>query len=411
LRKVLIVAFHFPPLHGSSGFLRTLSFAQHLPEFGWEPIVLTAWPPAYESLNEDNLQLIPKTLRVLRAPALDARKHLSLRGRYPGFLAVPDRWQSWLVPAVFTGLLEIKRSDIAAVMTTFPIATAHLIGLALKKTAGLPWIADFRDPMAQTDYPEDPAIHRAYSWIEGRTFRNAELVTVTAPSAASFYADRYGDGLKTRIHVVENGADPNLIPPPKPLLKQTRLIKGIHSGLLYPDARDPSNLFEAIASLAAEGLIDEGGFELSLRATGYDAEHTQTTARYGVERFVRFLPPIGYEQSLAEINEHDFVLLIQSNVANFQIPAKAYEYLFSRKPMLALTDPNGDTGALLRRAGVRQVVALEDRGAVKSALASLIHELREAPVVAMPYDVEGMSRRERAKSMALLLDGLATSPR
>jgi len=40
------IAYHFPPVKGSSGVQRTLRFAQHLPRFGWRPIVLTITPKA-----------------------------------------------------------------------------------------------------------------------------------------------------------------------------------------------------------------------------------------------------------------------------------------------------------------------------------------------------------------------------
>ena len=40
MKKVLMIAYHFPPLAGSSGIQRTLRFAQQLPERGWQPIVL-----------------------------------------------------------------------------------------------------------------------------------------------------------------------------------------------------------------------------------------------------------------------------------------------------------------------------------------------------------------------------------
>ena len=40
-RRVLMIAYHYPPCAISSGQQRTLSFSRHLPESGWEPIVLT----------------------------------------------------------------------------------------------------------------------------------------------------------------------------------------------------------------------------------------------------------------------------------------------------------------------------------------------------------------------------------
>jgi hypothetical protein len=75
MKKVLMVAFHFPPLAGSSGIQRTLRFVQHLPSFGWQPIVLSAHPTAYERTSEDLLGEIPKDVVVARAiSAFSARR-------------------------------------------------------------------------------------------------------------------------------------------------------------------------------------------------------------------------------------------------------------------------------------------------------------------------------------------------
>ncbi|MFU8858771.1 MAG: hypothetical protein ACNA8S_17435, partial [Deferrisomatales bacterium] len=62
-----MVAFHFPPIQGSSGVHRTLAFAKYLKEFGWGATVLTAHPRAYLSVREENLRMIPDHVRVVRA--------------------------------------------------------------------------------------------------------------------------------------------------------------------------------------------------------------------------------------------------------------------------------------------------------------------------------------------------------
>ncbi len=71
-KRVLMVAFHFPPLAGSSGIQRTLRFAQHLPALGWQPIVLTAHPRAYEATSDDLTSEIPR--RSDREPRVRARR-------------------------------------------------------------------------------------------------------------------------------------------------------------------------------------------------------------------------------------------------------------------------------------------------------------------------------------------------
>ena len=76
MKRVLMLAFHFPPLAGSSGIQRTLGFARHLPEFGWQPLILTATPGAYEqpattlTKDRESGDLSPVVHRQRSAPRL-----------------------------------------------------------------------------------------------------------------------------------------------------------------------------------------------------------------------------------------------------------------------------------------------------------------------------------------------------
>ena len=164
--RVLMVAFHFPPLAGSSGIQRTLRFAQHLPSFGWQPLVLSAAVCAYERTSDDLNADVPAGTVVRRAFALDTARHLALRGRYIGAMARPDRWISWRFDAVRQGMRMIREFKPHAIWSTYPIATAHVIGAELHKWSGLPWLADFRDPMAQDGYPADLKTWQSYKKIE-----------------------------------------------------------------------------------------------------------------------------------------------------------------------------------------------------------------------------------------------------
>src|SRR5262245_14053771 len=158
MRSLLMIAFHFPPLAGSSGIQRTLSFARHLPRLGWRPLILAAHPRAFSSVSDDQLADIPSEVVVERAFALDSSRHLAIAGRYPAFAARPDRWISWWLGAVPRGLTMIRRYRPAAIWSTYPIATAHKIASTLHRLSGLPWVADFRDPMTEDGYPADPKI-------------------------------------------------------------------------------------------------------------------------------------------------------------------------------------------------------------------------------------------------------------
>ena len=164
--RALLIAFHFPPQAASSGIQRTLSFSRHLGHYGWEPMVLSAHPRAYEQQNPTQLASVPSSLVVRRVFALDAKRHLGFKGRYPGALALPDRWISWWLGAVPAGLSLIRKYRPQVIWSTFPISTAHLIALTLHKLTGIPWVADFRDPMLQPSYPSSSLQRKMYGWIE-----------------------------------------------------------------------------------------------------------------------------------------------------------------------------------------------------------------------------------------------------
>src|SRR5215470_2462779 len=129
--RVLMIAYHFPPLRGSSGIQRTLRFVQYLPERGWQPYVLAPHARAYGAVGDDLMQELPSGLVVERAFALDAARHLAIRGRYLGGLAIPDRYVYWVLGAVPAGLGLIRRYRPKVLWSTYPIATAHLIGYLL----------------------------------------------------------------------------------------------------------------------------------------------------------------------------------------------------------------------------------------------------------------------------------------
>src|SRR5439155_23600653 len=150
MKKVLMIAYHYPPYGGGSGIHRTLKFSRYLSEYGWQPIVLTCHPRAYARREATDGNIPPGVLTV-RAFALDTSRHLSFRGAYPRWMALPDRWMVWCPAAVTMGARLIRNYRPDILWSTYPIATAHTIGLALRRWSGLPWVADFRDPMVEKD--------------------------------------------------------------------------------------------------------------------------------------------------------------------------------------------------------------------------------------------------------------------
>src|SRR5699024_8122871 len=171
--------------------LRTLAFTRYLPCSGWQPIVLSAHARTYSRVDNASLSVLPDNLPVVRAFALDARKHLGIRGSYPLLLAQPDRWASWWLGAVPAGLRLIKLYRPSAIWSTYPIATAHLIAHTLHRITGLPWIADFRDPINNTDIGPSRLTRWVRARVERKTIRHSTRNVFTTEGAARLYAERY----------------------------------------------------------------------------------------------------------------------------------------------------------------------------------------------------------------------------
>ena len=90
LKNALYIAYHYPPILGSSGVHRTLAFTRHLQEQGWQTSVLTASLKAYERWKLIKISLSPQNINVIRAFARNTAKHLSYKGKYVSWMALPD---------------------------------------------------------------------------------------------------------------------------------------------------------------------------------------------------------------------------------------------------------------------------------------------------------------------------------
>jgi hypothetical protein len=400
-----MIAFHFPPFAGSSGVQRTLRFVQQLPRFGWQPIVLTAHPRAYEKTSQDLLKDIPEGVVVERAFALDTARHLAIGGRYPGALARPDRWKSWSLGAIPAGLRLIRQHRPSVIWSTYPIPTAHRVADQLHRLSGLPWIADFRDPMAQDGYPEDPKTWAAFERIERSAVAQAACSIFTTRGAAGMYRSRYPEHAG-RIRVIENGFDEESF---AGVTGGAALIPGkttlLHSGLIYPVERDPTQFFETLAALWKAGRISPDTLMIRFRAPAHDKLILGIADRLGVLPFVECLPPIPYRDALGEMMRADGLVVMQAANCNEQIPAKVYEYLRSQRPLIGLTDPAGDTADLMTRAGVRHIAPLDAPDQIAATLMAFLEGLRDGSLSAPPSDL--VTQHSRLSRTSELVDILA----
>lgn len=416
-RHVLLIAFHYPPVRGSSGIQRTLKFSSYLRDHGWEPIILTVAPSAYEAVGDDQMGEIPAGMQVERAFGLNTARDLSFKGRYPGWLAQPDRWASWWPAAVWRGWRVIRQRRPEVIMSTYPIATAHLIGLTLQRLSGLPWVADCRDSMTEPGYPVDPLTWRSNRRLEQAMVRRCARAVFTTQGTLQMYAERYPEVEARRWSVIENGYDEENFLGAEAGMDHAPLgppgqITLLHSGILYPAERDPRPFFAALRALKASGDVSAATLRVRLRATGSDGQYVEMLKIYGIEDLVELAPSVAYRPALQEMLRADGLLLFQAAMCNHQIPAKLYEYLRAGRPVLTLTDPVGNTADAMRTARVDDIVDISDERSIGEGLRRFLAALRSGQAHGASPSIAALnSRRARTTELARLLDEVARESR
>jgi len=404
-----MVAYHFPPILGSSGVHRTASFVRYLPEHGWKPIVLTVTPAAYPAIDSGaDVDFDGAVIR--RTLAIDSQRHLSIHGKYAGWLALPDRWISWWLSAVPAGLALIRRHRPHLVWSTYPIPTAHLIGEALSRLTRRPWVADFRDSMYDDSFPTDAPRRRAHRWVEQRTITRCRYAVFTTEGTRRMYTERYPRKPGARLIVIPNGYDEAAFAAVEARSRRrvfapSRRLTLVHSGVLYPSERDPRPFFAALDALRRRGMVAPARLRVILRGASYEAYLRDLVQKHDLQAIVELAPVVPYPDALEEMVTADGLLLFQAANCNHQVPAKLYEYLRARRPILALTDPDGDTAAVLRDAGTGTIARLDSAQEIERALPRFLERCAGGVKDLLADTAIGQfSRRTRAADLAALFE-------
>ena len=372
MKKLLFVATYFPPV-ASGGNARQLRFLRYLPDFGWEPTVLTvrARGPVPD----------PEGVRILRplTPGPDGAYALARRasavwremrtgGRGAGggggtpqyrpdslvsddkrfsrrqdinrWLFVPDVYVGWIGPAISAGLRLLREERFDAVISSYPRASTHLVGAGIAARSGLPWLADYRDPWPTHQFLRyKTRLHeRANFALEGWALGHAAWATAVNEPIADDLRRRY-PRLAERVTVIPNGFDRAERPQPISLDEGFWFV---HTGRLYSRGRQATDFLDALATLPAHVKVLFLGVE-GPRIRAY-AESIGIADRVRTEPFVPHTTALGYQRAA------DALLLI-TGTARESLSSKIFEYLQCGRPIFAVTPPGTAAAALLDETG------------------------------------------------------------
>ncbi len=368
---------------------------------------MTVLPSVYEAKNKLNYTLLNKKIKIFRSVCFDAKKTFSIFGKYPLFLSIPDRWQSWIPFAILDYLVRVRRWKPDVIISTYPIASAHWIAYFIHRITGIPWVVDLRDPMAQDGYPSEKKIHSAFLKLEEKIFTFASKVICTTPGSRLLYRNRYPLFPESNLVTITNGYEEEVFPElVSKQHKKANVVKILHSGSLQIEERNPQTFFQALSELIADNLL-KSRVEVTFRAAGDYALYEKLVVDFNLEDMVFFKPAISYKEATEEMLDADILLLLQGGSCKFQIPAKVYEYFYARKPILALTDLSSDAGNLLREMDFSCVANIEDKKEIKLNIIQCVNELEyEKSKLPSADRISLYSRRNLTAQLSYQLDDL-----
>jgi glycosyltransferase involved in cell wall biosynthesis len=406
MRRVLLVAYYFPPI-GGIGSIRLLRFAEHLPEFGWDATVLA--PKATPHAQDPRLAY-PEA-RVVRARSLELSRLKRLvpriggsadadadadaddgraraAARRAGRLLYPDPQIGWLPGALVAGRRAVRRTSFDAVVSSsFPI-TAHLVAARLSRAAALPWIAEFRDPWSDA-LPASYPLRRRAAALERAIATEATAVVMPTSTWADHYARVWG----RPVAVVPNGHDGRLPAAPRPDVPTVTYL-----GSIYPERQSFARLWKAMAQVADADV--PGGFKIRFIGEAPPATLADLHAA-GLKATIEVTGLVSHERAVELVASSSLLFASGATTDEItgrgQIPAKLFEYLATDLPILWLGATRGDAAMLLADQPGCYLDERSDERALGEAIRAGVRGDRHA------RDVDRLSRRARAGLLARIL--------
>jgi hypothetical protein len=367
IKKILIISPHYPPSN-LAAVHRSRLFAQHLPAFGWEPIILTVHEKFYEETLDWNLhKLLPAGQRIEKAGAFNVTKprligDIGLRA----FGQLRNR-----------ALKLVVNEKIDFVYIPIPSFYVSLIGPYLQRKTGVKFGIDYIDPWVHHFPGSDRLFSRHWlstklaKWLEPMAVKKASLITGVAegyykgvqqrnPSLINsclFGAMPYGGEVSDHRHVSDLNKEPYLF------TRKKDHFQFVYAGAMLPKAYEPlEQIFKAISGDLQ--LFDR--VEFHFIGTGKKPNDPESynirplAEKYGLWQNIVFEYParIPYLDVLIHLNAADGIFILGSTEPHYT-PSKVFQGVLSKKPILAVLHKDSTALQVIRETGAGISLSLD----------------------------------------------------
>jgi hypothetical protein len=418
-RKVLIIV-HLPRASP-----RIAGLVRYLPEYSWQPIILTGATNKYRDLQATIIETPYQNAmgfltHLFKIDAKEENVNEQIRERFgitskksplDFFLNLggevinypcPDK--NWKPFALQAGNKLLQEENIDAIITSSPPVISHIVARELKEKYKTPWLADFRDLWSQNaNYAYGPLRKLLDRRLELRTLSSADvMVTISEPMAEKLRALHKGKPAYAITHGFDQ-ADINI--PPASLTPKFTVT---YTGTLYAK-HDPSKLFSALRDLISDGTIDPNNVEVRFYGPEYGWLDKEIEG-YGLSNIVKQHGLVPRQIAWEKQKESQLLLLLKWEDPRERgaYSGKIFEYLGAKRPILATGGPKGDVVDQLldeTKAGIH-APTVED---IKIALKELYQEYKlkgEVTYRGEESEINKYSHREMTRKFVDLLEQL-----
>jgi glycosyltransferase involved in cell wall biosynthesis len=395
--RVLFLAYHFPPV-GGAGVQRPTRFVRYLPDFGYEPVVVTGpgaaegrWTPRDDTLESD----VPPGTAIHRISATEPRS-TSWGNRRQRWLRVDSPWSAWW-KAGATELGKKVGRDVDLIYAWMQPYESASVASQLAHELGKPWVADLGDPWALDEMIVYPSrLHRRLELRKmGKLLGSAAAISMSTEEAAARVRSEFGELNRRPVVAIQNGFDAHDFtgPPPSP---DPEVFRIVHTGYLHTAMGQKYHRFALVRRVlggavpgvdvlprshvyllqALDRLLEarpelRGRIELHLAGVLSDADR----AVIGDNEAVKVHEYVAHAEAVSMMRAADLLFLPMHNLEGGRratiVPGKLYEYLAARRPILAAV-PEGDAKDLLTRAGNASICPPDDVAAMVGAIATYV---------------------------------------
>ena len=409
MKNILIISPHFPPSN-LAAVHRSRLFAQHLPAFGWNPIILTVHEDFYEQTLDWNLhKLIPAGQHIEKVSAFKVGTP-----RLVGDIGLRSYFQ------LRRRALELIRVEkISFVYIPIPSFYMALLGPYLFKRTGIPYGIDYIDPWVH----EFPGSNKIFSrhWfstqlaklLEPIAVKNAALITGVSEGYYKSVLDR-NPHLKTRAltaampyggeesdHDFIRNKGTAISSPPLSLADKlnpstSSTIKFIYAGAMLPKAYRPlEEIFKALQSLQP---FQSSADKLNLSQPAFHFIGTLGTIKpiaekHGLYGTTVFEHPdrIPYLDVLTQLEAADAVFILGSTEPHYT-PSKVYQGVLSGKPILAVLHGQSTAVDVLKASNAGIVITMKGEEDLDTISARFLDGLREFENFRKAFDSNKINR-------------------